>query len=93
LKTILHQIVEVTTTNPKAGHVAASTTATTGMMTWLEVIPSEIGKLATLIGIVLSLVLIYTNAKYHKKRMKVLDLDAEIKRLEKMKLEAEVNGH
>ena len=46
--------------------LAASTslaTATTGTITWLEWIPSDIGKLATVIGLILSTILIYTHIK------------------------------
>lgn len=42
---------------PTSYVVAGSTTAT-GLSTWLNLIPSEIGKLATLVGIVLSVTLI-----------------------------------
>lgn len=46
--------------------VAASTsiaTAGTGAAAWLEWIPSDIGKLATLIGVILSSILIYAHIK------------------------------
>ena len=46
--------------------LAASTslaTATTGTITWLEWIPADIGKLATVIGLILSTILIYTHIK------------------------------
>lgn len=41
-----------------ASYVVASGTTGTGLATWLNLIPNEIGKLATLVGIVLSVVLI-----------------------------------
>lgn len=40
------------------GHIVAGGTMTTGLATWLNMIPAEIGKLATVVGIVLSIVLI-----------------------------------
>ncbi len=47
--------------NPKT--VAAVSTATTssGLSTWFEWIPSDIGKVAVVIGILLSSVLLYFN--------------------------------
>lgn len=47
--------------NPKIASTVSAATTTTGIGTCLEWIPNEIGKLATLVGIVLSLVLIYTH--------------------------------
>ncbi len=44
--------------NPKTAHVTATLTTGTGLGTVMEWIPDDIGKLATLVGIVLSLVLI-----------------------------------
>lgn len=54
----------------QSGKAAAGTSAATtgsGVATWLEWIPSDIGKLATVIGISLSLVLIFTHLKKHKR--------------------------
>lgn len=45
-------------TDPKLGYVVGTGTTTSGLGTWLDLIPNEIGKLATLVGICLSLVLI-----------------------------------
>jgi hypothetical protein len=47
----------------KAAIVVATTTTTTGFGTWLDLIPDNIGKLAAVIGIFLSLVLIYTHLR------------------------------
>lgn len=71
--------------NPKiAGAVSAGTT-TTGLGTILDFIPGEIGKLATLVGICLSLVLIYTH--WRKGRIEYQKTQLEIKIL--MEKEAE----
>lgn len=45
-------------TDPKTGYVVGTGTTTSGLGTWLDLIPNEIGKLATLVGICLSMVLI-----------------------------------
>ena len=47
--------------NPKTGAVVSTMTTTTGLGTVLDWIPSDIGKLATLVGILLSLTLIYVH--------------------------------
>ena len=45
-----------------ASAVSAGTTSS-GLATWLDLIPNEIGKLATLVGIALSVVLIIMHLK------------------------------
>jgi len=47
----------------KIGAAVSGGTTATGISTWFEYIPADIGKLATLIGIVLSIVLIYVHLK------------------------------
>jgi hypothetical protein len=64
--------------------VSAATT-TSGIATVLEWIPTDIGKLATLIGLILSTVLIFTHWKKSKRA-------GEIHDLEKRKLEIEIEN-
>lgn len=45
-------------TDPKTGYLVGTGTTTSGLGTWLDLIPNDIGKLATLVGICLSMVLI-----------------------------------
>lgn len=45
-------------TDPKLGYVVGTGTTGSGLGTWLDLIPNEIGKLATVVGICLSVVLI-----------------------------------
>lgn len=52
------------------GYVVAGSTTATGLSTWLNLIPNEIGKLATLVGVILSITIIVM----HIRRMR---LDAE----------------
>lgn len=70
--------------NTKVAGTTAVTTAGTGMATWLDYIPADIGKLATLVGILLSLVLIRSHWKKekrdrerHKKEMELLNKKIE----------------
>lgn len=63
-------------TDPKVGASVATATAGSGLGTVLEWIPTDIGKLATLVGIVLSCVLIYTHLRkgrveYEKTRLEI----------------------
>jgi len=62
--------------------VATGTTAT-GVSTWLEYIPDDIGKLATVVGVILSIVLIYSHIK--KGRLERRKLELEIRKLESNK--------
>ena len=54
--------------SPKVGTAVAAGTSTSGLGTFLDLIPNDIGKLATLVGIVLSMVLIYANILAIKER-------------------------
>ena len=66
--------------DPKVAYGVSGTTATTGIADWLNWIPDDIGKLATLVGIVLSLVLIGNHAargimaiRKHRAEMRILN--------------------
>jgi len=80
----------------EVGHsvkVAASTslaTVTTGTATWLEWIPSDIGKLATLIGVILSSILIYTHFKklQRDKELHIIEMAKKTLELEMLKARA-----
>ena len=50
-------------TDAKAATLIATGTISTGLGHVLDVIPNEIGKLATVVGILLSIVLIYTHSR------------------------------
>lgn len=78
--------IQETAQNAKVAAAVSAGTATTGTMTWLEVIPSDIGKAATLVGIILSSVLIVTHWTKHKNGKKEHDLRMEV-------LQAELDGH
>lgn len=59
----------------KVGFSVAIATGSSGLATFLEWIPADIGKLATLIGIILSLVLIYS----HLRKTKLVEEEHNIK--------------
>ena len=77
----------------RAGAGVAATTTTTGTMTWLEMIPTDIGKLATVIGIILSTVLIWTHLEQraHKQAQRIEEKERHD--LEMEVLTAELKSH
>lgn len=72
----------------KVAWLTVTGTIGSGLGTALEMIPNDIGKLATLIGIILSVVLIYTHLRkgrieYEKVRLEIIILkEKEAERLE-----------
>ncbi len=74
--------------NPKIASAVSTVTTGTGLGTFLDLIPNDIGKLATLVGIVLSSVLIYTHwrkgrIEYEKTQLEILVLkEKEAERIE-----------
>lgn len=71
--------------NLKVALTVSATTTTTGLGTALKWIPNDIGKLATLVGIALSLVLIYTH--WRKGRIEYRKTLLEIQILEEKEAE------
>jgi len=65
----------------QSAKIAAVTSATTigsGTATWLEWIPGDIGKLVSLVGLLLSAVLIYTHLKKSSRDQEKHDLEMKI---------------
>ena len=65
--------------NPKVASGVSAITTTSGISTYLDWIPNDIGKLATLVGIALSIVLIFTHLRkgsieYRKTKLEILIL-------------------
>lgn len=71
----------------KTAWVSAIGTASSGIATILDKIPADIGKLATLVGIVFSLVLIYAHIRRLLMDIKTRQLDDQLKQL---KIEAAI---
>lgn len=61
----------------KTAAVVAAGTTGTGLGTLLDLIPDSIGKLATLVGVFLSVVLIYTHLRNAKARARADDIAYE----------------
>lgn len=80
--------VQQLASNPKIASGVSAMTTGTGIGTFLDWIPNDIGKLATLVGIVLSMVLIYTHwrkgrIEYKKTQLEILILkEKEAERIE-----------
>ena len=67
-------IVQNIATSPKIAGVVSVATSATGAGTFLDYIPSDIGKLATLFGLALTIVLI----RVHLVNLKKSELELEI---------------
>ncbi len=66
-------------TDIKAAWIVAVTTGTTGTATFLDFIPDDIGKLATMISMVLGVVLIISHRKKMTRDQKMGELDFKLK--------------
>lgn len=78
MNTTIKHVAQEVASNPKIATVIATSTAGTGVGTILDLIPDDIGKLATLIGIVLSSVLIYTHLRKGRIEYKKTQLEIKI---------------
>lgn len=78
MRHIIQDSITQISQSAKVAVATSATTATSGTLTWLEWIPPDIGKLATLIGILLSAVLIYTHIRKYKREEEKHKLDIEI---------------
>ncbi len=67
--------------NTKIAATVATGTTASGLSSLLEIIPDDIGKLATVVGIALSLVLIYFHIR--KGRLEKRKLELEVRELER----------
>jgi len=89
------EVIQELATNPKTASVVSTLTTSTGIVTILDLIPNDIGKLATVVGIILSTVLIYTHwrkgrIEYEKTKLEITILkEKEVDRLESAALRKE----
>lgn len=72
---------------PKTAVTTATATSGTGLATILDLIPDEIGKLASLVGVILSLMLIYVHIRKLRIEMKEGALRIEMLTREKEALD------
>lgn len=66
----------------RIGSGVATGTIGSGVATWLNVIPNEIGKLATLVGIILSITLIIMYIRKMRQEARESDLKLELLRIQ-----------
>jgi hypothetical protein len=66
----------------RIGGIVATGTTGSGVGTWLNVIPNEIGKLATLVGIILSITLIIMYIRKMRQEARESDLKLELLRIQ-----------
>ena len=74
---IIKSLTESLASNAKVAVVAVSTTIS-GIGTILDVIPDDIGKLATLLGVVLTTVMIYTRITHSRIERERAQLEVDI---------------
>lgn len=94
MKEIAIQVVSTTVNDPRIAHGVAVATSGTGMATFLEYIPTDIGKLATLLGMILTVILIGNHVLGFKSRMignrqKEIELEEAEIHLAKLKKEVD----
>jgi len=65
----------VVVNNPTVQKAVAASTVGTGVATGLEWVPTSLGVIASLVGLALSMVLIYTNLSQHRLKMQLLKRD------------------
>ena len=80
MKNIAGQVATDVVQNQKIAAAVATTTTGSGILTtYLEMIPSDVGKIATLAGICLSIIVAITTLIRHRKQMRIMDLDEKLK--------------
>ena len=87
MKEIIPAFVDQVAHSQKVAATVSGSTMGTGLATALEWIPTDIGKLATLVGIVLSVVLIYSHLIQRKQKnaehkLKIAIMQNELKESE-----------
>lgn len=75
-------LVQQAATSPKTAGVVSGLTTGTGLGTVLDYIPDDIGKLATLVGIVLSIVLIRNHWRKGRAETEKIQLEINALRLQ-----------
>jgi len=77
LKTFLIQTVGAAIQSPKTAVTVSTVTTGSGVLTVLEWIPQNIGSVASLVGIILSSVMIFIHLNQHFLKMKILQKELE----------------
>ena len=88
MRNILTQVATDVSQNQKVAATVATTTTGSGIFTtYLEMIPSDIGKIATLMGAALSLVIIIISIHKHTMFTKRHKIEMKLKEKELMRKE------
>jgi hypothetical protein len=66
--------------SPKVASAVSAVTTSTGIGTWFDWIPDDIGKLATLAGVILSVVLIYNHVRRGRVEFELAQTELRIMR-------------
>lgn len=66
--------------DPRIAGLVAFATSAAGISSWFKWIPDDIGKLATVIGVILTTVLIFTHASRGRLERRSLELDLALKK-------------
>jgi len=77
LKNMIQAFVNNAATDPKAGATVVAWTVGSAAAETLEWVSSNSANIGILIGAILSMVLIYTNVKQHRVKMKIMEHDLE----------------
>jgi hypothetical protein len=73
-------------TDPRTASAVSGGTVASGLGTWTDAIPNDIGKVATLIGAILSLIMIYVSLKKNAREAAEFEIKLHILTIERDKL-------
>lgn len=82
--------MSISVLNPKVGLTVSGSTVATGSATWLELVPTEIGFYASLIGIIVSLIIGYTTVRGGQLKRRHDRCSIELLEKQKEKLDREL---
>ena len=77
MKTFLIQVAGDAIQSPKTAATVAGMTTGSGILTVLEWLPANIGSVASIVGIVLSSVMIFIHLKQHFLKMRIMQKELE----------------
>lgn len=78
MRNIIQDSIQQVTQSAKIATASSITTAGTAGVTWLEWIPEDIGKLAILVSLTLSIVLAYNHVMKNKREKKEHELKVKL---------------
>lgn len=72
--------VQAVATSPQTAHVVSAVTTTTGVATWVQMIPHDIGTIGSLLGIVSTVVLLIIQIKRDRRDQKRFEMEVRERR-------------